>query len=62
VAPKFSNWRGEQRVWRETAVLFDQSHHMVDLFSEAAAACARCATGFRPDVHRLQGVPSFLVQ
>lgn len=32
VAPEFSNWRSEQRAWRETAVLFDQSHHMVDLF------------------------------
>ncbi len=32
VAPEFTNWRDEQRAWRETAVLFDQSHHMVDLF------------------------------
>ena len=32
VAPEFSNWRNEQRAWRETAVLFDQSHHMVNLF------------------------------
>jgi vanillate/3-O-methylgallate O-demethylase len=32
VAPEFSNWRDEQRAWRETCVLFDQSHHMVDLF------------------------------
>src|SRR5688572_13158992 len=32
VAGEFSNWRDEQRAWRETAVLFDQSHHMVDLF------------------------------
>lgn len=32
VAPEFSNWRDEQRAWRETAVLFDQSHHMVSLF------------------------------
>jgi vanillate/3-O-methylgallate O-demethylase len=29
---EFSNWRREQRAWRETAVLFDQSHHMVNLF------------------------------
>jgi vanillate/3-O-methylgallate O-demethylase len=27
-----SNWRDEQRAWRETAVLFDQSHHMPELF------------------------------
>jgi vanillate/3-O-methylgallate O-demethylase len=32
VATEFSNWRDEQKAWRETAVLFDQSHHMVDLF------------------------------
>ena len=34
VAPEFTNWRDEQRAWRETCVLFDQSHHMVDLFIE----------------------------
>jgi vanillate/3-O-methylgallate O-demethylase len=28
VAPEFSNWRDEQRAWRDTAVLFDQTHHM----------------------------------
>ncbi len=38
VAPEFSNWRVEQRAWRETAVLFDQSHHMVDLFIEGPDA------------------------
>src|SRR5690606_21809822 len=32
VAPEFHNWRSEQAAWRETAVLFDQSHHMVDLY------------------------------
>ena len=32
VAPEFSNWRDEQRAWAETCVLFDQSHHMVNLF------------------------------
>jgi vanillate/3-O-methylgallate O-demethylase len=29
---EFSNWRREQRAWRETAVLFDQSHHMFNVF------------------------------
>jgi vanillate/3-O-methylgallate O-demethylase len=29
---EFTNWRREQRAWREAAVLFDQSHHMVNLF------------------------------
>jgi len=34
VPSEFSNWRDEQRAWRESAVLFDQSHHMVDLYIE----------------------------
>jgi vanillate/3-O-methylgallate O-demethylase len=32
VAPEFSNWRTEQMAWRNSVVLFDQAHHMVDLF------------------------------
>src|SRR5512140_4001473 len=31
VSYEFSNWRDEQRAWRETAVLFDQTHHMAEL-------------------------------
>jgi vanillate/3-O-methylgallate O-demethylase len=38
VAPEFSNWRDEQRAWAETVVLFDQSHHMVNLFIEGPDA------------------------
>ena len=38
VAPEFSNWRDEQRAWRETAVLFDQSHHMAELSIEGPDA------------------------
>ena len=34
VAAEFSNWRDEQVAWRETAALFDQSHHMTDLYVE----------------------------
>jgi vanillate/3-O-methylgallate O-demethylase len=29
---EFSNWRREQKAWQETAVLYDQSHHMANLF------------------------------
>jgi glycine cleavage system aminomethyltransferase T len=29
---QFTNWRDEQRSWRESAVIFDQSHHMPELF------------------------------
>jgi glycine cleavage system aminomethyltransferase T len=32
VTPEFSNWRSEQRAWRDTCALLDQSHHMADLF------------------------------
>jgi vanillate/3-O-methylgallate O-demethylase len=32
VPAEFTNWRDEQRAWREAAVLFDQSHHMPELF------------------------------
>ncbi len=31
VPSEFYNWRDEQRAWRETAVLFDQTHHMAEL-------------------------------
>ncbi|MDE0005953.1 MAG: hypothetical protein OXQ29_24945 [Rhodospirillaceae bacterium] len=32
VPTDFSNWRTEQRAWRESVVLFDQSHHMDNIF------------------------------
>lgn len=38
VAPEFSNWRDEQRAWRHSAVLFDQSHHMHDVIVEGPEA------------------------
>jgi vanillate/3-O-methylgallate O-demethylase len=38
VPTEYSNWRDEQRAWRETAVLFDQSHHMANLYVEGPDA------------------------
>ena len=38
VPAEFSNWRLEQRAWRESCVLFDQSHHMVDIYIEGPDA------------------------
>jgi vanillate/3-O-methylgallate O-demethylase len=38
VPPEFTNWRDEQLAWRQTCVLYDQSHHMVDLFVEGPDA------------------------
>ncbi|TLY67257.1 MAG: aminomethyl transferase family protein [Gammaproteobacteria bacterium] len=32
VASEFSNWRSEQWAWQHSAVLFDQTHHMVNLY------------------------------
>ena len=32
VPSEFTNWRDEQRAWRETSCLFDQSYHMTDLY------------------------------
>uniref|UniRef100_UPI00235F110E vanillate/3-O-methylgallate O-demethylase n=1 Tax=Rubrobacter naiadicus TaxID=1392641 RepID=UPI00235F110E len=34
VPAEFTNWRDEQRAWRESCVLFDQSYHMTDLYIE----------------------------
>jgi vanillate/3-O-methylgallate O-demethylase len=38
VAAEFTNWRDEQRAWRTSCVLYDQSHHMVNLFIEGPDA------------------------
>jgi vanillate/3-O-methylgallate O-demethylase len=43
VPSEFSNWRDEQRAWRETCVLFDQSHHMVDLYIKGPDAVKLCS-------------------
>jgi glycine cleavage system aminomethyltransferase T len=32
VPAEYSNWRNEQRAWAKTAVLFNQSYHMVELY------------------------------
>src|SRR3954469_9301844 len=32
VPSEFTTWRHEQRAWRGATVLYDQSHHMVNLF------------------------------
>jgi vanillate/3-O-methylgallate O-demethylase len=38
VAPEFTNWRDEQGAWAKTCVLYDQTHHMVNLFIEGPDA------------------------
>ncbi len=32
VPPEFTNWRDEQHAWRDSAILFDQSHHMPEMY------------------------------
>lgn len=34
IPSEFSNWRDEQRAWREGVALMDQSYHMTDLYLE----------------------------
>jgi vanillate/3-O-methylgallate O-demethylase len=43
VPSEFSNWRDEQRAWRETAVLFDQSHHMAEFTVKGPDALKLCS-------------------
>jgi vanillate/3-O-methylgallate O-demethylase len=44
VPTEFSNWRTEQRAWRETAVLFDQSHHMAEISIKGPDALRLCSS------------------
>jgi syringate O-demethylase len=38
VPAEYTNWRDEQEAWQKTAVLFNQSYHMADLFLEGPDA------------------------
>ncbi|MEK9724864.1 MAG: hypothetical protein VW405_15460 [Rhodospirillaceae bacterium] len=40
VAAEFTNWRDEQRAWRDGVVLYDQTHHMDELIVEGPDAAA----------------------
>ena len=44
VPNEFTSWRDEQRAWRESVVLFDQSHHMAELMIEGPEAFAMLQT------------------
>jgi len=43
VPTEFSNWRAEQQAWRESAVLFDQSHHMAEITLTGPDALKLCS-------------------
>ena len=55
VPNEFTNWRDEQRGWRETAVLFDQSHHMAELTRQRTG---RAQAVLVPDHQQLRHVPA----
>ncbi len=38
VPAEYSNWRDEPRAWRDSCVLFDQSHHMANVYMEGPDA------------------------
>ena len=38
IPAEYSNWREEQRAWRETVALMDMSFHMSDLYIEGPDA------------------------
>ena len=40
VPAEYSNWRNEQKAWAESAVLFNQSYHMVELYVRGPDAFA----------------------
>ena len=35
---EYTNWRDEQRAWRETCILFNQSYHMTDMYVDGPDA------------------------
>jgi vanillate/3-O-methylgallate O-demethylase len=43
VPPEFGNWRTEQAAWRESAVLFDQTHHMAEITIKGPDAVKLCS-------------------
>ncbi len=45
IPPEFTNWRDEQRAWKESVVLFEQSFHMTELHIRGADA-KKFITGF----------------
>jgi vanillate/3-O-methylgallate O-demethylase len=43
VPMEFSNWRSEQAAWQQTAVLYDQSHHMSEITLKGPDAMKLCS-------------------
>lgn len=45
--PEFSTWRDKQRAWRESAVLFDPSHHIGRVQGRGQDAEETCIDSWR---------------
>lgn len=62
VAPEFTNWRSEQRAWRTTCALLDQSHHLTDLYLSGPDALkpreVTGAVGRRAQHGQARGIPA----
>ena len=57
IPPEFSNWRDEQRAWKESVVMFEQSYHMTELHLRGADAkkfISRFATNKLSDLHPMR--------
>ena len=55
VPAEFSNWRDEQHAWRETCCLFDQSHHMTDMYIKGPDALKLLSATGRQQLLELRG-------
>ena len=53
VPAEFTNWRREQKAWRETAVLYDQTHHMVNFFVSGPDALRLLRGDGHQQLHKL---------
>lgn len=57
IPPEFTNWRDEQRAWKESVVMFEQSYHMTETHLRGAdvkAFISEIATNKLVDLHPLR--------
>lgn len=57
IPPEFTNWRDEQRAWKESVVMFEQSFHMTELHirgGDARKFISEFATNNLADLHPMR--------
>jgi len=57
IAPEFTNWRDEQRAWKESVVMFEQSYHMTETHlrgPDVKAFVSEFATNKLADLHPMR--------